>query len=101
MQCENSLPLLVGHLMNDRIPNKPRIIDNNMDFAIAKFGSLRHEFFDVFRIEHVTWYGNGFPTSIVDFFSDGVGSGCVDVLYDYRSAFPGEQSGCFGSYALA
>jgi hypothetical protein len=60
-----------SHLVNDTIPGKPGIVNNDMNLAVAKSRSLVHEVLDILVIEDVADHSNG-----------AVGFGVVDGLDD-------------------
>jgi hypothetical protein len=67
VEGNNGIPLLVGCLVEDGIPGESGIVDNDVDLAVAEFGSLLDELWDVGVVEEITWNGNGRATGGVDF----------------------------------
>jgi hypothetical protein len=47
MQVENRLPLLIRHLVDDTIPRVSRVVDDDVDFAVAEGGGFLDEGCDV------------------------------------------------------
>jgi hypothetical protein len=41
------------YLMNNPIPSKSRIIDNNVNLPTTKLSSFLHKLFDVLSIQHI------------------------------------------------
>lgn len=78
--------------MDDPIPRKPRVVDNDMDLPIAKLSGLLDQSLDVVGISDVARHGDGASwTSAVD--------GVDDVVrffwrvYQHTEInFPGEES---------
>jgi hypothetical protein len=66
MQVDNSVPLLVRHLVNDTVPCITRIVDDDVDLAVAKLRSLLDERLDVSIVEDVAGYRDGAAAVLLD-----------------------------------
>lgn len=55
---ENGLPLLVRDFVDGSVLGKPRVIDEEMDLALAKLGSALEYSGDVAGVRNVAWYRN-------------------------------------------
>src|SRR5271155_3681386 len=53
------------YLMDDTIPGVARIVHDDVDLSIAKFGSLFNQSLKICVIEHVTRNGNGTTAGII------------------------------------
>lgn len=68
--------------MNNTIPREPGVVHNNMDLAIAEFGSFLDQFGDVVAVEDVADDGESAAGLCgVDRVSDGVGFFYLFVRY--------------------
>lgn len=68
--------------MNNTIPGEPGIVDDNVDFSIAKLGGFLYQFGDIVAIEDIANDGQGTAgLGGVDRVSDGVGFLCLFVRY--------------------
>jgi hypothetical protein len=84
MQVEDRLPLLICHLVDDAVPSVARVVDDDVDFAIAEGGGFLDEGCDVRGGEHVAGDGEGGSAGGVDCVGDFCGffwEGCELVLY--------------------
>ena len=104
MEGEDGFPLLIGHLREytvsdaffvlgfpfretggkggivnlvyNTIPSKPRIINDNMNLPASKLRRLLNQLIDIFRIQHISGYGNGSAACLGDFLDDGLSFCC-------------------------
>lgn len=51
---EDSVPLLVGNLVDDAVPRVAGVVDNDVDLAVAKLRRLGHQHWEVVGVRHVT-----------------------------------------------
>ena len=79
MERNDGVPLLVGHFVDDPVPCKACIVDNNMDLPLPKFRRLFHQLVDVLGVQHVSWYRQRFPSGLIDGYGNRFGLGCSDV----------------------
>ena len=58
VESNNSVPLLVRHLVNNAVPCIARIVYDNVDLSIAEFSGLLDEVGNVGVVKDVAYYGN-------------------------------------------
>ena len=56
---QHSVPLLVGHLVDHGVPGEASVVYDDVDFAVAKFGSFFEQVLVVGWVDHVARDGNG------------------------------------------
>ena len=64
--------------MNDSVPSKSSVVDNDVDLAVSKLGSPLDELGDVFILQQIAGDGNGAAAGLIDVLCDFLGFGyCV------------------------
>jgi hypothetical protein len=66
VQIDNGVPLLVGHLVDYTVPCVARIVDDDVDLAVAEFGGLLDERLDVGVVEDVAADCDGLAAILLD-----------------------------------
>ena len=56
---EDGVPLLIRHLVDHAVPRETRVVDEDVDLAIAEVCRRFDEAFNVARVKDVTWDGDG------------------------------------------
>ena len=59
--------MFVCGLVDDTIPGETSVVDDDVNFTIAEFGGLLHQFVDGAVEEDITGDGNGIAAGLVDF----------------------------------
>lgn len=59
VKIDNSVPLLVGHLVDDTVPCVSSIVHDDVNLAAAELGRLLDENFDVFVVKDIACYSDG------------------------------------------
>ena len=72
VQVDNSMPLLVRHLVNDTVPCVSRIVDNDVDLAASKLCSFLNEFGNIFVFQNVAYDGDGGAAALLDLIDNGL-----------------------------
>lgn len=80
VQGNNSIPLLVGRLVDYAVPGEAGIVDNDVDLAATKVCGFLHEVFDVLIVEDVAGDGGSFAAGFVDAVGYFLGLFCGVVL---------------------
>jgi len=75
VQVDNGMPLLVRHLVDDAVPCVARVVDDDVDLAVAEVCGVFDELGDVGVVHHVAHD------------SDGGAARCVDAVDDSFSLF--------------
>lgn len=79
VQGDDGVPLLVGHLVDHAVPGIARVVDDDVDLAVAKVCGALDDFLDVLSVGHVAGYGDGLAAGLVDVVGDGAGLLCGGV----------------------
>jgi hypothetical protein len=77
MQVDNGVPLLVRHLVDHAVPCVARVVNDDVDLAVAKLRSLLNERLDVGIVEDVACDCNGAAAVLLDLVDYGLGLFCV------------------------
>lgn len=63
--------------MNDAVPRKARVVDDDVDLAVAELRRFFHQRVDVGAVQHVAGYGDRAAAGFVDRFGYGFGFLCA------------------------
>ena len=66
VEGDDGVPLGVGHLVDDAVPGVARVVDDDVDLAVAEGGRLLDELGDVLLGGDVAGYGDGLAAGGVD-----------------------------------
>jgi hypothetical protein len=77
VQVDNGVPLLIRHLVNDTVPCVARIVDDDVDLAVAKLRSLLDERLDVRIVEDVASNCDGAAAVLLDLVDYGLRLFCA------------------------
>jgi hypothetical protein len=77
VQVDNGMPLLVCHLVDDAVPCVARVVDNDVDLAVAKLRCLLNQGLDVCIVEDVAGDCDGAAAVLLDLVDDGLGLLCA------------------------
>jgi hypothetical protein len=81
--CEGELEF-VANLVDDTVPGKSSIVNNDMDLSVSKFSCLLYHSLQVCAVLNVTGNRDGSSRrSIVDGLGDGFGLSCWTSLAPY------------------
>lgn len=58
MEVDDSVPLLIGHLVDDTVPCISSIVHDDMNLAATELRSLLDQNLDIFVVKDVACYGD-------------------------------------------
>ena len=66
MQVHDGVPLLVRHLVDHAVPRVARVVDDDVDLAVAEVGGFLDERLDVRVVEYVAGDRDGRAARLLD-----------------------------------